>query len=107
MTERLQPDPRVSFPAIPDSVARLDAATAPESPLALLQDWVSAVLEIAAREPMYVTLATASPDGIPSSRTVQLLEVEDEALRFTTNSGSRKGVEMTATGRAAVSVFWG
>lgn len=106
MEERLQPDPRISFPATPDSIRRLDAASAPENPLALLQDWVSYVLEIEAWEPMYVTLATASPDGVPSSRTVQLLEVEDQALRFTTNSVSRKGVEMTATGRAAVSLYW-
>jgi len=106
MTRRLQPDPRISFPATPDSVTRLDAATAPDSPLALLQDWVSVVLHLKAREPMYVTLATASPDGVPSSRTVQLLEVEDTALRFTTNAGSRKGVEMSATGRAAVSLYW-
>lgn len=106
MTEPLQPDPRIGFPATPDTIPRLDAATAPESPLTLLQDWVSYVLEIGAREPMYVTLATASPEGIPSSRTVQLLAVEDEALRFTTNARSRKGVEMSATGHAAVSMYW-
>ncbi len=102
----IKPDPHISFPAKPDSVARLDSASAPENPLTLLQEWVSYVLSIGAVEPMYVTLATASADGIPSSRTVQLLEVEDEALRFTTNFGSRKGVEMRETGRAAVSLYW-
>lgn len=106
MSERLRPDPRISFPAIPDTIDRLDAATAADSPLRLLQDWVSTVLALGAIEPMYVTLATASADGVPSSRTVQLLEVEDDALRFTTNAGSRKGVEMIATGRAAVSLYW-
>lgn len=106
MTDTLRPDPRISFPAMPDHLAQLDARSAPESPLALLQDWVSTILDLGAREPMYVTLATASPAGVPSSRTVQLLEVEDRALRFTTNSGSRKGVEMTETGRAAVSLYW-
>ena len=106
MSDLLKPDPRISFPALPPGVPRLDPGAAPANPLALLQEWVSFVLAIDAREPMYVTLATASAAGVPSSRTVQLLEVEDEALRFTTNRGSRKGVEMDETGRAAVSIYW-
>lgn len=106
MTEPMRPDPRISFPAMPDHLPRLDPTSAPENPLLLLQDWVSTVLHLNALEPMYVTLATTSPSGVPSSRTVQLLEVEDEALRFTTNAGSRKGIEMTETGRAAVSLYW-
>lgn len=106
MTDFLRPDPHNSFPRLPADVPRLDVATAPESPLRLLQQWVDHVLSIDAVEPMYVTLATASRSGIPSSRTVQLLDVEDDALRFTTNFGSRKGVEIGETGRVAVSIYW-
>ncbi|GAA2237517.1 pyridoxamine 5'-phosphate oxidase family protein [Herbiconiux moechotypicola] len=99
-------DPRVAFPATPADSARLDAGTAPAHPLALLSDWIEGVVARDAVEPFYVTLATASADGVPSSRTVQLLDVEEDALLFTTNFGSRKGVEMRATGRAAVSLYW-
>ncbi|MFT4305570.1 MAG: pyridoxamine 5'-phosphate oxidase family protein [Microbacterium sp.] len=87
-------------------MARLDAATAPEDPLCLLSAWLDAVVARGAIEPTSVTLATASAAGVPSSRTVQLLEVQADALLFTTNSGSRKGVEMQETGRAAVSLYW-
>lgn len=94
------------FPQTPDTVDRLDIATAPENPLVLLQDWVSHIMSVEALEPMFVTLATASKEGIPSARTVQLLDVEDDTLLFTTNFGSRKGVEMLQTGRAAVALYW-
>ena len=99
-------DPRVVFPRTPADIAGLHHATAPENPLELLQEWVDRVVGLGAVEPQYVTLATASADGVPSSRTVQLLDVEPDALLFTTNFGSRKGVEMLATRRAAVSIYW-
>lgn len=79
---------------------------APDSPLELLQRWLDDLVGRGAVESHYVTLATASALGVPSSRTVQLLDVEAESLLFTTNAGSRKGVEMSETGRAAVSAYW-
>ncbi|MBM9460000.1 pyridoxamine 5'-phosphate oxidase family protein [Nocardioides sp. zg-536] len=99
-------DPAMKFPSTPEGVPPLDADGAPGNPLNLMRQWISYVLDIGAVEPLYVTLATASKDGAPSSRTVHLLDVEDDAVRFTTNFGSRKGVEMTETGRAAVSLYW-
>lgn len=99
-------DPAMKFPATPAGVPALDTETAPENPLELVRQWIAYVLDRGAVEPLYVTLATASKDGVPSSRTVHLLDVEDDAVRFTTNFGSRKGVEMSQTGRAAVSLYW-
>ncbi|PZU39911.1 MAG: phenazine biosynthesis protein [Microbacterium sp.] len=99
-------DPQLVFPQTPTDVAPLNQAAAPENPLDLLGGWLDAVVARGAVEPYYVTLATSSRDGIPSSRTVQLLDVEADALLFTTNAGSRKGVEMRETGRAAVSMYW-
>ncbi|GAA1703519.1 pyridoxamine 5'-phosphate oxidase [Microbacterium sediminicola] len=103
---RPTPDPHLVFPAMPEDLPRLDVAVAPENPLDLLRSWWETVIERGALDPQYVTLATASATGVPSSRTVQLLAVEDDALLFTTNAGSRKGVEISQTGRAAVSTFW-
>ncbi|AXH34197.1 phenazine biosynthesis protein [Humibacter sp. BT305] len=100
------PDARTTFPSTPAGIPRLDAERAPENPLDLLGSWWRAVIALGATDPSYVTLATASTTGIPSSRTVQLLDVETDALLFSTNEGSRKGVEMHATGRAAVSLYW-
>lgn len=94
------------FPELGGGAKPLDVATVPDSPLRLLDAWVEHVLEIGAVEPMFVTLATSDARGNVSSRTVQLLAVEAETLLFTTNFGSRKGVEMLETGRAAVSLYW-
>ncbi|WP_368496393.1 pyridoxal 5'-phosphate synthase [Herbiconiux sp. A18JL235] len=99
-------DSRVAFPETPADAAGLHAQTAPGHPLALLTEWLDDLVRRDAVEPHYVTLATASASGVPSSRTVQLLAVEADALLFTTNLGSRKGVEMRETGRAAVSMYW-
>ncbi|MAP62517.1 MAG: phenazine biosynthesis protein [Microbacterium sp.] len=97
----------VVFPRGSDVVARLDHRAVPQNPLDLFDTWSAHARDHGEGEATYVTLATSSPDGAPSSRTVQLLAVEEDALVFTTNAESRKGREMTATGRAAVSVYWG
>jgi pyridoxamine 5'-phosphate oxidase len=89
-----------------DRVPHLDPLTAPADPLALLREWIMTAAALGARDPWYVTLATASKNGIPSSRTMQLLEIENDALQFSTNMDSRKGVEIRETGRAAVSLYW-
>lgn len=106
MAELFRPDPHNFFPSLPDDVARIDETTAPDHPLRMLEQWLSHVLRIGAVEPTFVTLATASKSGVPSSRTVQLLDIEDDAVRFTTNFGSRKGVEILENPRAAVSLYW-
>ncbi|WP_375400352.1 pyridoxal 5'-phosphate synthase [uncultured Amnibacterium sp.] len=78
----------------------------PDRPLQLLREWYATARALGVVTPEYVTLATADRTGAPSSRIVQLLEIEPDALVFCTNLGSRKGVEIAATGRAAVSVYW-
>lgn len=82
------------------------AGDVPDRPLQLMAEWYATARALDVVGPEYVTLATADRTGAPSSRIVQLLEIESEALVFCTNLGSRKGVEMAATGRAAVSVYW-
>ncbi|GAA1943752.1 pyridoxine/pyridoxamine 5'-phosphate oxidase [Microbacterium aquimaris] len=96
----------VVFPRDNDALERLDHRAVPRNPLDLFDGWIADARDHGAGEATYVTLATSSPEGVPSSRTVQLLAVEEDALVFTTNADSRKGREMTATGRAAVSVYW-
>ena len=53
-----------------------------------------------------MALATASPDGMPSVRIVLLKGIDDRGLRFFTNYGSRKGRELDANPRAAVTMHW-
>jgi pyridoxamine 5'-phosphate oxidase len=57
-------------------------------------------------DPTAMALATATPDGRPSVRTVLLKGVDDRGFIFYTNYESRKAREMEATGRASLLFFW-
>src|SRR5688572_21444959 len=53
-----------------------------------------------------MTLATATPDGAPSARTVLLKGVDERGFVFYTNYESRKGRELAANPRAALVFHW-
>jgi pyridoxamine 5'-phosphate oxidase len=76
------------------------------SPLALIQAWYEEAVAEGLFEPDAMALATASPDGMPSVRIVLLKGIDDRGLRFFTNYGSRKGRELDANPRAAVTIHW-
>jgi pyridoxamine 5'-phosphate oxidase len=57
-------------------------------------------------DPTAMALATASPNGRPSVRTVLLKGIDDRGYIFYTNYESRKAREMEATGRASLLFFW-
>lgn len=103
MSER---DLSTRFPSAAPGTVPLDEDAAPVHPLTLLQNWARVAVGDDLRSPIYVALATSSPDGVVSSRMVQLLDVEDDGLLMSTNFGSRKGMELTANPRAAISLFW-
>lgn len=53
-----------------------------------------------------MSLATVSPDGVPSVRTVLLKSVDARGFVFYTNLESRKGRELRATPLAALCFYW-
>jgi len=57
-------------------------------------------------DPDTVTLATADAAGQPSARVVLLRHVGPDGLRFFTNYGSRKGLELERNPRAALCAHW-
>ncbi|HEU0100935.1 MAG TPA: pyridoxamine 5'-phosphate oxidase [Mycobacteriales bacterium] len=57
-------------------------------------------------EPNAVVLATATPDGVPSARTVLLKDVDERGFVVFTNLTSRKGRELTANPRVALVFPW-
>jgi pyridoxamine 5'-phosphate oxidase len=56
--------------------------------------------------PEAMTLATATPDGQPSARTVLLRACDERGFVFFTNYQSRKGRELAANPRATLLFFW-
>ena len=94
-----------------DAVPLLPAADLPPAgsapdPGVLLVAWLRKAEERAVPEALAATLATATPDGIPSSRTVRLAELTADGAVFGTSSSSRKGRELAANPRASVTVYW-
>lgn len=57
-------------------------------------------------EPNAMVLATATPEGRPSARTVLLKAVDIEGFVFFTNAGSRKGRDLAANPHAALVFPW-
>ena len=58
-------------------------------------------------EPTAFSLATTGPDGRPSVRIVLLKAADERGFVFYTNTRSRKGREIAASGRAAMVFWWG
>jgi pyridoxamine 5'-phosphate oxidase len=57
-------------------------------------------------EPTAMTLSTVGRDGQPSARLVLLKSVDERGFVFYTNLHSRKGRELTANPRAALTFHW-
>jgi pyridoxamine 5'-phosphate oxidase len=74
-------------------------------PLVALQAWLAEAERVAGR-PQVMTLATATPDGLPSARIVLLRGLDGGGLVFFTNRESRKGEDLRANPRAALVLHW-
>jgi pyridoxamine 5'-phosphate oxidase len=68
--------------------------------------WFHAAREAGVREPEAMTLATATPDGLPSARMVLLKGYGPQGLELYSNTESRKGRELAANPRAALVLYW-
>ena len=77
-----------------------------ENPLRLVKEWFEEAAASGVIEAERMAHATATPDGRPSVRIVLLKGIDDEGIQFFTNYGSRKGRELDANPRAAVTFYW-
>ncbi|MFM2429014.1 MAG: hypothetical protein RLZZ511_227 [Cyanobacteriota bacterium] len=86
--------------------AALLEADADRDPIAQFQTWFDAAVAAQLPEPNAMTLATATPEGIPSARIVLLKGVDDRGFVFFTNYSSHKGQEILANPQAAIVFLW-
>ena len=84
----------------------LDESDLPPSPLDAVAAWVDEAVELGMVEPGAMVLSTATPEGVPSSRTVLLRAISGGGLVFFTNRRSRKGRELAANPRCAALLRW-
>jgi pyridoxamine 5'-phosphate oxidase len=86
--------------------AALLESEADPNPIAQFQSWFAAAVAAQLPEPNAMTIATATPDGIPSARIVLLKDVDDRGFVFFTNYNSYKGQELTNNPQAAIVFLW-
>jgi pyridoxamine 5'-phosphate oxidase len=75
-------------------------------PLALLDRWFEHAREQGVAQPEAVAFVTASPDGRPSSRTVLLKRLEQDAFVFTSALWTRKARELAVNPYVSLLFYW-
>ncbi|MCA1706307.1 MAG: pyridoxamine 5'-phosphate oxidase [Actinobacteria bacterium] len=75
-------------------------------PFVTFAGWLETALAERPELPNVMTLATATPDGVPSARTVLLKGFDGAGFVFFTNYESRKGRELSANPHAALVFHW-
>lgn len=75
-------------------------------PLKQFENWLNEAIEAKVNEPTAMVLATATPEGVPSSRVVLLKALSDDGFGFFTNYSSRKGEEIAINQKVALLFHW-
>jgi pyridoxamine 5'-phosphate oxidase len=85
---------------------RLTEDVAAVDPIVQFRQWFDEALRAEALEANAMALATVSPDGEPSARTVLLKEFSDQGFVFYTNYESAKARDLESSTRACLLFFW-
>jgi len=88
------------------SLKRLAEQEAALNPVDQFSKWWEEALAAAIEEVNAMTLATASPDGIPSARIVLLKDFTEKGFTFFTNYNSYKGQQLAENPKACLVFFW-
>lgn len=84
----------------------LTEADVKQDPIGQFAAWWDAAIHASIDEVNAMTLATASPDGIPSARIVLLKGFDKKGFVFFTNYESFKGRQLAENPRACLVFFW-
>jgi pyridoxamine 5'-phosphate oxidase len=77
-----------------------------DNPLELFECWLEDARHSELNDPNAMSLATSTPDGIPSVRIVLLKRSSADGFAFYTNGESRKGKELRANPNVALCFHW-
>ncbi len=88
---------------VPPTLEEDDLAS---DPIDQFRTWFDAAVAAGFPEPEAAALATATPDGSPAVRFVLLRGIDPGGVRFYTNYRGRKGRELAANPRAAMTIYW-
>ncbi len=88
------------------SQKKLSEKKVTEDPVQQFEKWWKQAVASKIVEPNAMTLATASPDGVPSARIVLLKGFSQEGFVFFTNYYSFKGQQLAENPKACLVFFW-
>lgn len=77
-----------------------------DDPFAIARVWMKEAEKSELNDPDAIALATVDAQGLPNVRMVLLRQIEDDAFVFFTNYDSKKGQEISASGKAAFVLHW-
>ena len=77
-----------------------------QDPTVMFAQWFAQATELQVHEPNAMTLATISPEGIPSQHTVLLKAFDRKGFTFFTNYGSRKAAHIAANPSVCLLFPW-
>lgn len=77
-----------------------------KTPMLQFDKWYTEVLKSNNPEPTAMILATVGNDGMPHNRVVLLKSYNEKGFVFYTNYESRKGRDLNANPKVAVTFFW-
>lgn len=77
-----------------------------KEPFDLFGSWFELAKESEPNDPSAMNLATATPDGRPSSRMVLLKDFDTSGFVFYTNLESNKGQQLKANSQVALNFHW-
>ena len=77
-----------------------------EDPIALFREWLNDAKRKEPNDANAMALATVDADGLPDVRMVLLKDVDAAGFVFYTNLESAKGLQLDATGKAALCFHW-
>lgn len=81
-------------------------APALSDPLALFAAWFAEASQNEPIDPNAMTMASCTPEGLPSARIVLMKDYDARGFVFYTNKESRKGGELNANRHAALLFHW-
>lgn len=88
------------------SLKTLDEKDVLSNPIDMFERWFNEAVAAEALEPNAMNLATATPDGKPSSRIVLLKQIKPEGFVFFTNYESKKGRQIAHNKYCALNFVW-
>src|SRR5687767_8810913 len=84
----------------------LDPQSMLSNPFEQFRHWYEESKKFKCEEPAAVFLATASPDGAPSSRVVLLKDFDEKGFVFATNFTSQKGKQISDNPQVSLTFYW-